>query len=191
MTEPARGSHSSGDDQVSVVYTWQVEPGRQDDFQEWAHGIQRVARTFPGELGVTWLRPEGDGNRFHTVVRFQDTESLERWMESPERAQWHARLTGIARPVHPHLTTTGMESWFTVPGGVARPPARWKMACMTLLAVYPFVLLYTWLVAPNLVSWPVPLRAAVLPLALSPTLTYLVMPRLSELFRRWLYPDTP
>ncbi|MFD9903570.1 antibiotic biosynthesis monooxygenase [Streptomyces sp. NPDC059063] len=189
MTDAPRRAHDPGEQQVSAVYTWLVEPGREADFQEWAHGIQRVAGTFPGQQGVTWLRPEGAGHRFHAVVRFRDTESLERWMRSPERAEWHDRLPGIARPAHPHLTTTGMETWFTVPGGVARPPERWKMAVMTLLAVYPFAFLHTWLAAPHLTSWPLPLRAAVLPLFLSPTLTYVVMPRLSRLLKRWLYRD--
>ncbi|MBB1257630.1 antibiotic biosynthesis monooxygenase [Streptomyces alkaliterrae] len=191
MTKPTHDRRVTGDDQVSAVYTWLVEPGREADFREWAHGIQRVASTFHGQQGVTWLQPEGEGRRFHAVVRFADTESLERWMGSAERAEWHDRLDGIARPAHPHLTTTGMESWFTVPDGVARPPARWKMALTTLLAVYPFALLHTWQAAPRLGDVPLLLRAAVLPLFLAPTLTYLVMPQLSRLLRGWLYPDRP
>ncbi|UGY90991.1 antibiotic biosynthesis monooxygenase [Streptomyces gobiensis] len=180
---------TADDDQVSAVFTWNVEPGKDAEFERWAHGIHRAAAAFPGQQGVTWLRPDNGSRRYHAVVRFRDTESLERWMESPERADWLHRLQGIATAAHPHLTTTGMESWFTVPGGVAHPPARWKMVLVTVLGVYPFVLAYTGLVTPLLPGWPLALKAALLPLFLSPMLTYVVMPWLSRAFRRWLYPN--
>ncbi|GHE58301.1 hypothetical protein [Streptomyces capitiformicae] len=62
------------------------------------------------------------------------------------------------------------------------------MALTTFLGAYPCTLLIQWLVTPHTGTWPLPLKAAAFPLVLLPTLTYLVMPRLSRLLRRWLYP---
>ncbi|MEU6099342.1 antibiotic biosynthesis monooxygenase [Streptomyces flaveolus] len=174
---------------VTVVYTWEVTPGRETEFEQWAHGLERGAAGFPGHLGVTWLKPEGDSHRYHAVVRFADTRSLDHWMTSPERAAWQVRVKEYGRPAHPMLTTTGLETWFDVPGSPARPPARWKMSLVTIVAVYPFALLYDGLFAEYFRTWPLAPRTMVFPLVLAPLLTYAVMPLLSRLLRQWLYED--
>ena len=43
------------------------------------------------------------------------------------------------------------------------------------------------LVAPHVAQWPLLARGAIFPLVLAPLLTYVVMPWLSRLLRRWLY----
>ncbi|MFB6769980.1 antibiotic biosynthesis monooxygenase [Streptomyces sp. NPDC056337] len=174
---------------VTVVYTWEVTPGRETEFEQWAHGLERAAAAFPGHRGVTWLRPESGDHQYHAVVRFADTRSLERWITSPERAAWQERVGNAGHPAHPRLTTTGLETWFNVPGGSAPPPARWKMSLVTIIAVYPFALLYDGLVAEYFRTWPLAWRTLVFPVVLAPLLTYAVMPLLSRLLRRWLYQD--
>ncbi|MET9671182.1 antibiotic biosynthesis monooxygenase [Streptomyces sp. NPDC006475] len=176
---------------VTVVYTWEVVPGREEQFEEWAHEIEAEAASFTGHRGVTWLRPEGDSHRYHAVVRFADTESLDRWMTSPQRASWQDRVKPFGRSAHPKLTTTGLETWFNVPNGPARPPARWKMSLVTIVAVYPFALLYDGVFAEYFHAWPLLARTLVFPVILAPLLTYAVMPFMSRALRRWLYPDYP
>lgn len=175
---------------VTVVFTWEVAPGKEAAFEQWAHGIESTAAESPGQQGVTWLRPENGDRHYQAVVRFADTGSLERWMASPERAAWQERVRGLGRTVRPQLTTTGLETWFDVPHLVTRPPARWKMSLVTIVAVYPFALMFDGLFAEYFHEWPLPARTAVFPLFLAPLLTYAVMPWLSRLLRRWLYPDS-
>ncbi|MEV5808512.1 antibiotic biosynthesis monooxygenase [Streptomyces parvulus] len=182
-----RTSSPESTEPVTVVYTWEVQPGGEGEFERRAHGLEGAAAAFPGHLGVTWLRPEGDGHRYHAVVRFADTRSLDRWMTSPERAAWQDRVQEYGRPAHAALTTTGLETWFNVPGAPARPPARWKMSLVTILAVYPFALLYDGLVAEFFHAWPLAARTLVFPIVLAPLLTYAVMPLLSRVLRAWLY----
>lgn len=175
-------------DPVTTVLTWQVRPGREAEFEKWTRGITRCASRFPGNEGVSWLRPE-DGLRYHAVLRWSDPQRLARWLESTERAEWHARIEGIATEVgDERQSTTGMETWFSLPGTTAQSPPRWKMLLTTFLGAYPFTLLIQWLATPRTAAWPLPLRAAVFPVVLLPVLTYLVMPLLSRLFRLWLYP---
>ncbi|MGW0811799.1 antibiotic biosynthesis monooxygenase [Streptomyces viridiviolaceus] len=109
---------------VTVVYTWEVVPGREPEFEHWAHGIEAEAAAFTGHRVVTWLRPEGDSHRYHAVVRFSDTRSLEHWTTSPQRAAWQARVRPFGHSAHPRLTTTGLETWFDVPNGAARGHRR-------------------------------------------------------------------
>ncbi|MEV5174462.1 antibiotic biosynthesis monooxygenase [Streptomyces flaveolus] len=179
---------SAAREAVTVVFTWEVKPGRVAEFERWAHGIEAAAAAFTGHLGVTWLRPEEGGRRYYAVVRFADTAALDRWLASPARAAWEERVRPFGHSVRPKLTTTGLETWFNVPEAPARPPSRWKMSVVTILAVYPFALLYDGLVAEYFHGWPLPLRTLVFPVVLAPLLTYAVMPWLSRALRRWLYP---
>ncbi|MGW7265018.1 antibiotic biosynthesis monooxygenase [Streptomyces sp. NPDC054842] len=181
--------HGRHGDPITTVLTWKVRPGREAEFEEWTRGITRCARQFTGNEGVSWLRPE-DGHLSHAVLRFADAQRLTEWLESPERATWHARIEGVATEVDSERqSTTGMETWFSLPGTAVRAPARWKMALTTFLGAYPCTLLIQWLVTPRTAAWPLPLRAAVFPLVLLPLLTYVIMPGLSRLFRLWLYPS--
>ncbi len=184
-------SASRTDEAVTVVFTWEVAPGREADFEEWAHGLERAAGAFAGQRGVTWLRPQNGDRHYQAVVRFADTASLERWMASPERALWQKRVKGLGRSTKPQLTTTGLETWFNVPRLVAEPPARWKMSLVTILGVYPFALLFDGVFAEYFHSWPLAARTAVFPVFLAPLLTYAVMPGLSRVLRGWLYPESP
>jgi len=83
------------------------------------------------------------------------------------------------------------EYWFNLPGLPVQVPPRWKTVLIAFTGVYPVVLLFTWLVTPHLATQPLWLRAAWLPLLLAPTLTYVLMPALTRLFRPWLRPRHP
>ena len=78
----------------------------------------------------------------------------------------------------------------SLPGEAVPPPSKLKMIVTTLAAVYPLSLIFQSVVAPAVQPWPVPLRTAAFPFIMVPLLTLVVMPGLSRLFRRWLYPAT-
>lgn len=177
------------DEPITVVFTFEVTPGREADFEAWLYEINAKAARFPGHQGVTWLRPEAGSHRYYAVLRFSDSASLSNWIGSPERAAQVDRLAGIAVEAEPRLTTTGMETWFSLPRRSVQPPPRWKMTVVSFIAVYPCVLAFQWLAVGRITGWPLPLRALALPLLLSPLLTYAIMPFLSRRLRRFLYVD--
>jgi uncharacterized protein len=178
----------NGGKPVTVVFSWDVAPGREGAFEEWAREVGRVAERFDGHLGATWFRPEGAGRRYYTVVRFTDEARLREWLDSPQRKELIGRIGGIATEHRHH--TTGMETWFSLPGEAVPAPPRWKMAAVTFGAVYPLSLLIQTFLSPHTQPWPLPVRALLFPLLIVPLLTYAVMPHLSRLLRRWLYPAT-
>ncbi|MFD1937522.1 antibiotic biosynthesis monooxygenase [Nonomuraea mangrovi] len=174
---------------VTLLFTWDVAPGRREAFERWLYDVNAAAMKFSGHLGVTWLRPGEKEGRYFAILRFTDVTSLKRWLNSDERATWVDRLDGIATEAEPRVSTTGMESWFSLPHCTVAPPSRWKTALTSFVAVYPCVLLFQWLLAGRIASLPLPLplRAMTLPAMLSPLLTYALMPLLSRVLRRWLY----
>lgn len=185
VTVQAMSEGPQGISPVTEVFTWRVSQGKQGEFESWAHGITGAAAKFEGHLGAAWLRSEGEGNRYHTVVRFTSAHLLAKWLHSPERAQWIRQLKGIA--TKEVARSTGMETWFSLPGQAVSAPPKWKMAVVTFCAIWPISILFDGLVAPSILGWPLPVRAAVFPLALVPLLTFLIMPNLSRLLRHWLY----
>ncbi|MFI0352707.1 antibiotic biosynthesis monooxygenase [Actinomadura sp. 9N407] len=175
-----------GEGTVTVVFTWDVRPGREKDFEKWASGVNQAGARWPGHLGATWLNSEGMRHRYYTVLNFTDEERLHAWLESDERAGWLERLDGIATGHRRH--TTGMETWFSLPGETVPAPPRWKMVIVTFCAVYPMSLLIQLIIVPPTLTWPVALKAVTFPLLLVPVLTYVLMPLLSRILRHWLYP---
>jgi len=171
---------------VTVTVARRVAVGREREFEQWYDGIIGAACRFPGFLGSGVLRPHTTGQDWHVVYRFADPESLQRWESSPERAEWLRRAddmveeTGVAR-------VSGLETWFALPGRTAPAPARWKMALVTLVAIVPLVLLMNLTVLPLLSGWPLVARTLVFSGTLTGLMTWVVMPRMTRLFRRFLY----
>jgi antibiotic biosynthesis monooxygenase (ABM) superfamily enzyme len=173
---------------VTVTVARRVAVGREQDFERWYDGIIATASRFPGFLGSGVLRPNTSEQDWHVVYRFTDPSSLERWETSTERAGWLreaddlARETGVAR-------VSGLETWFSLPGRTAPAPPRWKMFLVTLVAIVPLVLLMNVFVLPMLSSWPLVARVLVFSGSLTGLMTWVVMPRITRLFRRFLYGD--
>ena len=171
---------------VTVTVARRVHVGREREFEQWYDGIIGAACRYPGFLGSGVLRPHTTGQDWHVVYRFADPESLGRWESSPERAEWLRRAddmveeTGVAR-------VSGLETWFSLPGRTAPAPPRWTMALVTLGAIVPLVLLMNLTVLPLLSGWPLVARTLVFSGTLTGLMTWVVMPRMTRLFRRFLY----
>ncbi|MEM9486361.1 MAG: hypothetical protein AAGA83_22010 [Cyanobacteria bacterium P01_F01_bin.116] len=69
------------------------------------------------------------------------------------------------------------------------PPRRYKLFLLTWVAIYPLITAILWLFGPFLNTLPLLLRTLILTVLLIYLMTYIVMPRLQRLFRRWLNAD--
>jgi antibiotic biosynthesis monooxygenase (ABM) superfamily enzyme len=183
LTEP---SGSSGPEPVTVTVARRVAPGREQEFEKWYDGIIAAASRFPGFLGSGILRPNEAGQDWHVVYRFTDDAALQRWESSPERTGWLDRAQEFAEDTRVQRVS-GLETWFALPGRTAPAPPRWKMAAVTLLAIVPLVLAMNRLVLPELTGWPLIARTLVFSGTLTTLMTWVVMPRMTRIFRRFLY----
>jgi antibiotic biosynthesis monooxygenase (ABM) superfamily enzyme len=191
-TDPraSAGTRPAADDPVTVLYSRRVRPGREADFETWAHGIVAAARQFPGHLGASVLGAPGS-REYHILFSFADRRSLRAWLESAERQRWLARLGDLLEADRGLQQLTGLETWFKLPGSnvpTMKPPPRWKMWLVSLVAVYPLVLAFQALLVPKMTQLPLALRALLFPLVLLSLMTFVVMPMVTRLLRRWLGP---
>jgi uncharacterized protein len=184
------GARPAGDEPVTVLYSRRVKPGREADFEAWARGIVAAARQFPGHLGASVLDAPGS-REYHILFSFADRRSLRAWLDSEERRRWLARGGELLEADRGLQQLTGLETWFKLPGAnvpTMKPPPRWKMWLVSIVAVYPLVLVFQALLVPRMAGLPLPLRALLFPLVLLTLMTFVVMPVVTRVLRRWLGP---
>jgi uncharacterized protein len=172
---------------VTMVWNWRTEPNKEELFEHMMHDIHKVARTFPGHMGVTTLKSPTENGRFQTVLRFDNAKHLEAWLNSDIRRKMAEILSEVAQ-IDTASKATGLETWFDIPGKHMLPPPRWKMVITTFIAIYPLSLIYGFLIVTLTTRWPIAARALILPIFAPIALTYLFMPFLTQhVMKSWLY----
>lgn len=185
-----RGSDHD-DPPVTVSVTGRVKPGRRAEYEEVLTGMIAAASRFPGHLGVNTFRPvDPETPEYRIVFKFNHESNLRRWMDSEERRRWLKRADELAEGPPRTQVVTGLETWFTLPRQqTITPPPPYKMALVTWLAIFPLITALFVLSEPILRQLPLVLRTAVLTAVTIPLMTWVVMPWMTRLFRRWLYPS--
>jgi antibiotic biosynthesis monooxygenase (ABM) superfamily enzyme len=176
---------------VTAVILRSVKPGCMEEFEMWASGMTQIACNFPGFLGTHAIRPR---DIFHPeyviVVQFDNVNHLKIFMTSTERAEYLKKSEMMTVDEMSIQEIHGFESFFSLPDHSERSPApaRYKMAVLTILALYPLLLLFSTLFASIFHGLPRPLLILFTLIVLIPIMTYFIMPWTTRLFRFWLYP---
>lgn len=176
---------------VTTIVSRRVKPGHEAEYERFLEGIISAARSYPGHLGVEVFRPESAAaGDYRVVYRFGSAEQLRAWLDSDEHAAWLRRAEAhVAGPIRREYLT-GLESWFTLPAGPAlAPPPPHKMALVTWATIFPLITLVVLALEPILAELAIVPRLAVTTAVTVPLMTWVVMPRVTWLLRRWLYPD--
>ena len=175
------------DEPVTVTVAYQVTPGREEVFSDWAMAMLREAAQYVEYLGGGILAPGGTGDDWHVVSRWSSQEAARLWEASPSRVRLTRSASGFAQPAQVKRTT-GVRAWFDLSSRMAKPPPKWKTALVTLAAVFPPVLVFNLTVIPYLGGLSVVLRTLTLCVAVTGVVTWVMMPRLLRLLKNWLNP---
>jgi antibiotic biosynthesis monooxygenase (ABM) superfamily enzyme len=169
---------------VTVTIARRVAPGREAEFEAFSSALTRAATTHPGFLGAGMLRPGHVGEPWHVVFRFDSVDHLRAWELSPERAELLASGEDLVRSTDVQRVT-GLETWFALPSRTAPAPPRWKMFVVSVVGIFVLQLVFNLALQPF--ALPVVLRVALVAVAVTGLMTWLVMPRLARLLQDWLY----
>ncbi|BAU65452.1 hypothetical protein STA3757_28380 [Stanieria sp. NIES-3757] len=180
------------DPPVTVVISRRVKPGCEEAFEKFISGITAASMTFEGHLGANIFRPSTPGDtEYRIIFKFDRKSNLERWQKSECCRQWLARADSLILGQPVVEVITGLETWFTIPlSKPIVPPPRHKMAVVTLVAIFPLIQIVNMAIAPWFKSFPPLLSSLILTALIVLLMTYVVMPRMTLLFTRWLYPQT-
>jgi hypothetical protein len=174
---------------VTTTVTRRVKPGHEAAYEEFLEGIIAAASRFPGHLGVELFRPAGPGAEYRIVYRFDSAAHLQAWLDSDEHAGWLERAEPHAAGPMRTQFLTGLESWFTLPADTGPPPPPpYKMALLTWITIFPLITAIVASTGPLLEGLPLAARLGITTALTVPLMTWVVMPRVTRLLRRWLYP---
>ena len=174
--------------QVTAVISHYVRPGRESGYEEWLQGISQTARQFEGHEGVTILRPQPDSTgEYVAILRFNKYKNLCNWMRSTQRQEWIDRAKPLTVKPENVQILTGLEALVSLPNNASPPPPKYKTAFVTWIGVFVCVSTLGYFLAPYLAGLPYLLRQAIMTGLIVLLLAYVVMPRLTRLFYKWLH----
>ena len=192
-TSPARTGFApslDNDPPVTVYISRQVRPGCEARFEAVMRELLRAACDAPGHMGASVFRPTDAAHpEYRVVFKFDRMSTLQAWEESAERRAYLERMEDLlVAPLH-RTHVTGLEAWFTLPGQESpRIPNRHRVALVTWLGVYLVGIAFAVTLNPRIAPLPVLLRVLIHSSLFVPVMLYGVLPRLTRLFRRFLYP---
>jgi antibiotic biosynthesis monooxygenase (ABM) superfamily enzyme len=173
---------------VTMIVTRVVRPGHTETFEQWVHAVAADAMTFPGHLGVHVIRPGAGSNEYTAIFRFSTPKHLRAWLESDVRARRLREAEDLFAEQGHVQEVSGLEAWFALPSRSVKPPPRYKMALLTLAAVFSLLWVIQSALAPLLDSLPRVARTLVVCATMVVLLTYVVLPALTHVLSGWLYP---
>ncbi|MEM9925296.1 MAG: antibiotic biosynthesis monooxygenase [Cyanobacteria bacterium P01_D01_bin.50] len=173
---------------VTAVISHYIRLGRESGYEEWLQGISQVARQFEGHNGVTILRPKpGCKGEYVIILRFDEYKNLCQWMRSSERKEWIERAQPLIEKPENVQILTGLEALVSLPNTATPPPPKYKTAFVTWIGVFICASSLGYILGPYLGFLPYLLRQAIMTGIVVVLLAYVVMPRLTRLFHKWLH----
>ena len=188
---------------IVAISRYRVLPGKIERWNEILSKRENACRQSEGCTDFEIFRPndgkqkDDDGSELLTnasyriVERFDSGENYTTWEESAERKENDAQMEALLQGAVDRQILTGIETFHTASGlaTIVAPP-RHKISVLNALAIFPLASLISWVT--TLIfsdGLPLVLKSLILTLCLVPLSNYVVMPFITKLAARWLYPS--
>jgi antibiotic biosynthesis monooxygenase (ABM) superfamily enzyme len=180
----------SDDTPVTVDVALSVKPACEQEFERILTEMIAAAEMFEGHLGVNIFRPDNTSNlQYRIVFKFDRHSNYRLWENSEIRKGYLAQIDRLILDKSKLQVLTGLETWFTLSTNKAMlPPPRYKMFLLTWGTIFILINFINRLVIPNLSFLPPPLATLLVSGLMVFAMTYIIMPRVTKLFAKWLYP---
>jgi antibiotic biosynthesis monooxygenase (ABM) superfamily enzyme len=174
---------------VTMVMVTEIRPGKEAAYRAWAERIQKLQATFPGYIGSFVQPPQNKERGWTTVLRFDSTANLDRWIKSKERAAMVKESEDLVADFHAQRVDTSFPGWVGNDPATGKPPNMWKTAALVLLTLFPVIMLELKFLNPQLATLNPAVRTFI-GNAISVTLTtWPLMPLAIWIFHAWLFPE--
>lgn len=173
---------------VTEVFVTNVSKDMTAAYHAWVGKMHEAETKFPGFQRVYVQAPgqQTNGN-WITFLQFDSTENLEHWLGSQERKEILREAQSMIKSIESHRVISPFAGWFS---NLPEAPPAWKQAMITLLVLFPIVMVELKFLSPltnqlnlslgmfignvisvSLVSWP-------------------LMPAAIYFLKWWLVPDS-
>ena len=178
---------------ITTIVRRTVKPGREAEYEQWVSDTTEDLKKAPGYMDITMIKPGATAKlkEYVLIIRFDNFENVDKWEKSEARNKWMEKAKDLTEQVS-NTKVTGLEYWFPLPEiPKSAVPPRYKMAMVTALAIYPLSLIinniYGFLSLPTNPY----LRGLIITITLVCLMTYFVMPKMTSIFRNWLFKPQP
>jgi uncharacterized protein len=186
-------SGSISNESVTVVVTRRVKSGYESQYENWLKRLLEEAITMKGYIGATVQKPAPGTTEYTSIFRFDNVENLRKFEESEIRAKYLSEVVDYVESDAIWKKFSGLEFWFSPPKGTIVPqPSRFRMALVMIIVVYGLVISIGQLVAmlvgdviPSYVRLFVTISIEIF------LMTFVLMPHLTKLLAKWIYPSNP
>jgi uncharacterized protein len=146
-----RPGETPGSNVTEVIFS-RIKPDMETTYREWAVRIQAAQAKYAGYQGMYLQPPADKDGLWTTIIRFDTTNHLEAWMESPERAQLlHESKAFIDHEQLLHLATA-FPGWVPINPVTGKGPPNWKTSLLVILGLFPIVMLEMRFLSPILTT---------------------------------------
>jgi antibiotic biosynthesis monooxygenase (ABM) superfamily enzyme len=182
---------SNTDETVTVVVTRKVKRGHESQYEDWLRRLLNESKSLKGYIGSTIQRPPSGSTEYTSIFRFDTVDNLRKFEESELRSRYLREAVDYVDADAVWKKYTGLEFWFSPPKGAIIPqPSRLRIALVTLAVVFGLVVSIGQLV--NIAAGEVPsyVRLFVTISIEIFLMTYVLMPRITRLLSKWIYPSS-
>jgi len=168
-----------------MAITRKVKPGNERAFEDSLREFFQDSLDHQGVLGVHLISPPpGANSRKYGILRtFTGEHERDAFYRSDLFGGWQKHVAELTEGERTYRKLHGLEAWFRT----VDPPARWKMALLTWLGVWPTSWLVGALIGPRVSNFSTLLSSAIVAAAIVVCLTWIVMPVLVKVFHPWLH----
>ncbi len=161
-----------------------ARPENQGRLSQALDELSEVLQSYLGFISMDIVRPSGNPLEYHVIVKFKDVRSLNAWLSSKQRSEWHKRLIDLSSKDLIVKVEHGFANWLA--DSRSKSMAPWKLDVITWLAIYPLICGLILLLAPVLAKTSMWMDNLILTIILIPLLSRLVMPFMFRIFGKWL-----
>jgi antibiotic biosynthesis monooxygenase (ABM) superfamily enzyme len=182
----------TNNDSVTVVVSRKVKSGYEFQYENWLKRLLEEAKSMKGYMGAAVQKPAPGTTEYTSVFRFDNVENLRKFEESEIRTRYLREVVDYVEADAIWKKFSGLEFWFSPPTGTIVPqPSRFRMALVMIVVVYGLVISIGQLVS-SLVGEVIPsyVRLFITISIEIFLMTFILMPRLTKLLAKWIYPSS-
>ena len=175
---------------VSEILSVVVKYDRMTEYEQWMKKVEVALSQQNGFLSREVIRPSDiTVPEYFILLRFGTLADLEDWKNSTVLEELRKECHDFVVNVHRSEPQIGTEMLFSRPvSNIYYPkPPFWKQVIIGIFTVYPLILLSSSILKPLFQNLPQALAMFFIICIMSPIMIIL-MPRVSILFKKWLYP---
>ncbi len=174
---------------VTEIFITKVALEKDTQYRDWMAKIHQIETKFPGFRGTYIQSPsEGQGEHWITMLQFDTSFNLDRWLESNERKEMMAESESMIFSLERHRVISPYAGWFKSVV-MTENSSVLKQTMLVLLVLFPIVMLELKYLSPLLTNFDSSIATFVGNTLSVALISWPMMPIVIKCLKWWLSPN--